>query len=50
MKFVEHVSKFLLQVHCYRAVLEKILVKYWPHLRRTAVKSIKHSNNMTFSE
>lgn len=39
-----------LKVHCYRAVLEKILVKYWPHLRHTAVKSIKHSNNMTFTE
>ncbi|KAJ9578637.1 hypothetical protein L9F63_005127 [Diploptera punctata] len=39
-----------LKVHCYRAVLEKILVKYWPHLKHTMIKSIKHSSGMTFTE
>ncbi|XP_021920505.1 protein RRNAD1-like isoform X3 [Zootermopsis nevadensis] len=39
-----------LKVHCYRAALEKILVKYWPHLRHTMIKSIKHTNNMTFTQ
>lgn len=39
-----------LKVHCYRAALEKILMKYWPHLQHTRIKSVKHTNNMTFTE
>jgi len=62
IKFVEYVSvfeiwkqhicntAFLLQVHCYRAALEKILVKYWPHLRHTTIRSMKHTNSMTFTQ
>ncbi|PSN32724.1 Protein RRNAD1 [Blattella germanica] len=39
-----------LKIHCYRAALEKILVKYWPHLKHTMIKSIKHSTDLTFSQ
>ncbi|XP_069688496.1 methyltransferase-like protein 25B isoform X2 [Periplaneta americana] len=39
-----------LKVHCYRAVLEKILTKHWPHLRHTMIKSIKHTTDMTFHQ
>ncbi|XP_077293391.1 methyltransferase-like protein 25B [Arctopsyche grandis] len=37
-----------LQIHCFRAVLEKLLVSKWPQLRHGAVKSVKHYEKLTF--
>ncbi|XP_041975584.1 protein RRNAD1 [Aricia agestis] len=37
-----------LKIHAYRAALEKLLVNTDPKLKHTPVRSIKHSNDMTF--
>lgn len=37
-----------LQVHSYRAALEKILVSKDPQLKHTGIKSVKHSKGLTF--
>ncbi|XP_063221430.1 methyltransferase-like protein 25B [Bacillus rossius redtenbacheri] len=39
-----------LMVHCFRAALERIIVKHWPHLRHSGIRSIKHNNQMTFAQ
>ncbi len=39
-----------LMVHSYRASIEKIICKYWPDLKHAALKSIKHSNGLTFPD
>ncbi|XP_047116896.1 methyltransferase-like protein 25B isoform X1 [Schistocerca piceifrons] len=39
-----------LKIHCFRALLEKILVKHWPHLRHSVVKSIKHYSGLNFRD
>lgn len=39
-----------LKVHSFRAAAEEIIVKHWPHLRHSGLRSVKHSNNMTFEE
>ncbi|XP_026472972.1 protein RRNAD1-like isoform X1 [Ctenocephalides felis] len=37
-----------LQVHSYRAALEELVIKYWPHLKHSGMRSIKHSNQLSF--
>lgn len=37
-----------LRVHSYRAAIEKIICKYWPALKHSGLKSIKHSKELTF--
>nr|CAD7449206.1 unnamed protein product [Timema bartmani] len=37
-------------VHSYRAALEQIIVKRWPNLRHTAIKSVKHTKQITFTQ
>ncbi|CAK1602422.1 unnamed protein product [Parnassius mnemosyne] len=37
-----------LKIHAYRATLEKILVEHNPALKHSQIRSIKHTNNMTF--
>ncbi|KAL0850815.1 hypothetical protein ABMA28_006738 [Loxostege sticticalis] len=37
-----------LKIHAYRAALERILVEIDPKLKHAPVRSIKHSNNLTF--
>ncbi|XP_075976803.1 methyltransferase-like protein 25B [Anticarsia gemmatalis] len=37
-----------LKIHAYRAALERILVEHDPKLRHAPVRSIKHSDSMTF--
>nr|CAD7427372.1 unnamed protein product [Timema monikensis] len=39
-----------LKVHSYRAALEQIIVKNWPNLRHTAIKSVKHTKQITFTQ
>ncbi|KAL5287630.1 RRNAD1 family protein [Megaselia abdita] len=39
-----------LKVHSFRAAVEEIIVKHWPHLKHSGLKSVKHSQNMTFEE
>ncbi|CAB3256270.1 unnamed protein product [Arctia plantaginis] len=39
-----------LKIHAYRAALERILVELDPKLRHAPVRSIKHSDAMTFEE
>ncbi|XP_013175925.1 PREDICTED: protein RRNAD1 isoform X2 [Papilio xuthus] len=37
-----------LKIHAFRAALEKVLVEHDPALKHSPVRSIKHSNTMTF--
>lgn len=37
-----------LKVHAYRAAIEKIICKHWPGLRHSGLKSIKHTNDLSF--
>lgn len=37
-----------LRIHSYRAVIEKIIVKYWPDLKHSGLKSIKYVSGLTF--
>lgn len=37
-----------LKVHSFRAAVEEIIVKHWPHLKHSGLRSVKHSSNMTF--
>lgn len=37
-------------VHSYRAAIEKIICKHWPHLKHAGLKSVKHSTGLTFSD
>ena len=46
----EKIAVYIFQVHCYRAVLEKILVKHWPRLKHTLIKSVKHTADMSFTQ
>lgn len=39
---------FLFQVHAYRAALEKMLVDFDPKLHHSKIRSIKHSDTLTF--
>ncbi|KAG6441836.1 hypothetical protein O3G_MSEX002033 [Manduca sexta] len=39
-----------LKVHAYRAALERILVTYDPQLKHSPVRSVKHSDTMTFEK
>ncbi|GLH06002.1 Uncharacterized protein GBIM_11531 [Gryllus bimaculatus] len=39
-----------LKVHCYRATLERLLVKFWPNLRHSGIRSIRHSNELPFDK
>ncbi|XP_067001365.2 methyltransferase-like protein 25B isoform X3 [Anabrus simplex] len=39
-----------LKVHCYRATLERLLVKHSPDLRHAGIHSIKHVHLMAFEE
>ncbi|XP_034834962.1 methyltransferase-like protein 25B [Maniola hyperantus] len=38
-----------LKVHAYRAALEKLLVQLDPSLKHMPIRSVKHTNNMTFN-
>ncbi|XP_039760390.1 protein RRNAD1-like isoform X2 [Pararge aegeria] len=38
-----------LKVHAFRAALEKLLVQLDPELKHMPVRSVKHTNNMTFN-
>lgn len=38
----------ILKVHSYRAALEELVIKYWPHLKHSGMRSIKHSNQLSF--
>lgn len=49
--YVERLSKHnynYLMVHSYRAAIEKIICKYWPELKHSGLKSIKHTSELTF--
>uniref|UniRef100_A0A2R5L8G1 Putative rrna adenine n-6-methyltransferase n=1 Tax=Ornithodoros turicata TaxID=34597 RepID=A0A2R5L8G1_9ACAR len=39
-----------LKIHCYRALLEKVIVKRYPDYRHVPLGGVKHAANMTFSE
>ncbi|XP_071445460.1 methyltransferase-like protein 25B [Hetaerina americana] len=39
-----------LKIHCYRAALERIIVKNWPNLSRRGLKSIKYAEHLQFPE
>ncbi|XP_022822470.1 protein RRNAD1 [Spodoptera litura] len=39
-----------LKIHAYRAALERMLVEHNPKLRHAPVRSIKHSNTMSFEQ
>ncbi|XP_045611979.2 methyltransferase-like protein 25B isoform X1 [Procambarus clarkii] len=39
-----------LKVHCYRAALEEIIMKYWPHHRHAGLRSVNHAHKMEFSQ
>jgi hypothetical protein len=39
----------MLQVHCYRAALENIIVKLSPDLKHSGLRSIKNVHDMDFS-
>lgn len=39
-----------LKVHSYRAAIEKLIVKHWPELKNSGLRSIRHSEGLTFSE
>lgn len=39
-----------LMVHSYRAAIEKIIRRYWPHLKHVGLKSMKISDGLTFAE
>ncbi|KAK8380525.1 hypothetical protein O3P69_016841 [Scylla paramamosain] len=38
-----------LKVHCYRACLEEILVKHWPHHYHAGLRSVNNAHHMDFS-
>ncbi|KAJ1521657.1 hypothetical protein ONE63_003303 [Megalurothrips usitatus] len=37
-----------LKIHCYRAALEKLIVKYRPDLKHSGLRSVKHFDKMDF--
>ncbi|CAB3375267.1 Hypothetical predicted protein [Cloeon dipterum] len=39
-----------LKIHCYRSTLECILIRHWPHLKHSGLKSIKHTQDMSFEK
>ncbi|XP_034244273.1 protein RRNAD1-like [Thrips palmi] len=39
----------VLKIHCYRAVLEKLITKYNPEMKRIGLRSVKHFDEMDFS-
>lgn len=39
-----------LKIHSFRAAVEEIIVKHWPHLKHSGLRSVKHSKNLTFEE
>lgn len=39
-----------LKVHSFRAAVEEIIVKNWPHLKHSGLRSVKHTSDMTFEE
>lgn len=39
-----------LKVHAYRAALERILVKNWPHFKHAGLRGVKNTELLTFSE
>lgn len=39
-----------LKVHAYRAALERILVKNWPHFKHAGLRGVKNTDLLTFSE
>ncbi|XP_055840119.1 methyltransferase-like protein 25B [Episyrphus balteatus] len=39
-----------LKVHSFRATIEKIFVKYWPELKHSGLRSVKHSKGMSFDD
>ncbi|XP_047468711.1 methyltransferase-like protein 25B [Penaeus chinensis] len=43
-----HLGADNLKVHCYRAALEEIIVKYWPELRHAGLRSVNHAHEMEF--
>ncbi|XP_055916823.1 methyltransferase-like protein 25B [Eupeodes corollae] len=39
-----------LKVHSFRATIEKIFAKYWPELKHTGLRSVKHAKGMSFDD
>lgn len=39
-----------LKIHCYRALIERILIRHDPTLRRCGLKSVKQKDGLTFQE
>lgn len=39
-----------LKIHSFRAAAERVLTKRWPELKHVGLRSVKHSNGMTFEE
>lgn len=39
-----------LKIHAYRAVIEKLIVSNWPHLRHCHLKNIKYKESLGFAE
>lgn len=51
--YVERLSEHnynYLMVHSYRAAIEKIICKYWPDLKHSGLKSIKHTSGLKFAD
>uniref|UniRef100_T1JDR7 Poly [ADP-ribose] polymerase n=1 Tax=Strigamia maritima TaxID=126957 RepID=T1JDR7_STRMM len=40
----------LLKIHCYRAILESLIVKYHPLRKHSGLRSVKNAHEMTFAE
>ena len=38
-----------LKIHCFRAVLETLIVKHRPDRKRSGLRSVKHFNEMSFA-
>lgn len=39
-----------LKIHCYRALIERILCRYYPNMRHCGLKSVKQKDGLTFQE
>lgn len=39
-----------LKIHCYRALVERIIIRHDPELRRCGLKSVKQKDGLTFRE
>lgn len=42
--------QLFVQIHSYRAAIEKIICNKWPHLKHSGLRSIKYTKEFTFEE